>query len=196
MAIYKARNPIDPAVAAQWHPTKNENRSAAEFTAGSNFKAWWLCSCGYSWQTPIYSRKKYGCRQCSIGGKKNHNWKGYKELPQQYWYSIQHNAKVRGIQFDLTIKEAWTLFLRQDQQCALTGRSLKMPGIRQGQRVGTASLDRIDSTKGYIRGNIQWVHKDVQLMKNHFSNDYFVSTCREIAALTSNANTQQSRTYR
>ena len=33
---------------------------------------------------------------------------------------------------------------------------------------GTASLDRIDSTKGYVRGNIQWVHKDI----NWFKRDY------------------------
>jgi hypothetical protein len=182
MAIYKTKNQIAPAVAAQWHPTKNGNRLASEFSAGSNVKAWWLCSCGYSWQTPIYSRKKYGCRQCSIRGKKNHNWKGYKELPQQYWYSIQYNAKTRGITFDLTIQEAWKLFLKQDRRCALTGRVLEMPGIKEGQRIGTASLDRINSNKGYTSDNIQWVHKDVQLMKNHFQNEYFISLCKEIAA--------------
>ena len=29
----------------------------------------------------------------------------------------------------------------------------------------TASLDRIDSSKGYTEDNIQWVHKDVNQMK-------------------------------
>lgn len=46
---------------------------------------------------------------------------------------------------------------------------------------GTASLDRKDNTRGYTLNNVQWVHKDVNIMKNTFDRDYFVSMCRRVA---------------
>ena len=52
-----------------------------------------------------------------------------------------------------------------------------MPGYLLNKRIGNASLDRIDSSKGYVKDNIQWVHKDVQIMKNKFSEDYFKQIC-------------------
>jgi len=40
--------------------------------------------------------------------------------------------------------------------------------------VNTASLDRIDSSKGYESGNIQWVHKQLNNMKQALpENEFF-----------------------
>lgn len=44
----------------------------------------------------------------------------------------------------------------------------------------TASLDRIDSNIGYIKDNVQWVHKHVNQMKWNFDEDYFIDLCRKI----------------
>ena len=38
----------------------------------------------------------------------------------------------------------------------------------------TASLDRIDSSKGYIKGNVQWVHKNINYMKQEMTNEEFL----------------------
>ena len=46
---------------------------------------------------------------------------------------------------------------------------------------GTASLDRIDSSKGYIEGNIQWVHKDINRMKGDSSDNDFIKLCKIIS---------------
>ena len=51
-------------------------------------------------------------------------------------------------------------------------------GGRGGQ---TASLDRIDSTKGYIEGNVQWVDKIVNAMKWNIPEKYFIEICKTIA---------------
>ena len=55
-----------PLLAAQWHPTKNGDKTPEEYTAGSNFDAWWLCPvCGHEWQAPIFSRSRgNGCDIC------------------------------------------------------------------------------------------------------------------------------------
>lgn len=41
----------------------------------------------------------------------------------------------------------------------------------------TASVDRIDSTKGYTPDNVQWVDKRINFMKQHFSQVEFVELC-------------------
>lgn len=56
-----------PEIAAQWHPTLNENNTAEMYTCGSNQKIWWKCSEGHAWRAPI-SRRYYqhsGCPVCS-----------------------------------------------------------------------------------------------------------------------------------
>jgi len=45
---------------------------------------------------------------------------------------------------------------------------------------GMASLDRIDSTGGYTEGNVQWVHRTVNFMKQSLSDAELVQWCRRI----------------
>ena len=47
---------------------------------------------------------------------------------------------------------------------------------------GTASLDRIDSSKGYTIDNVQWVHKKVNMMKKDMSDSEFIAWCNEISS--------------
>ena len=44
-----------------------------------------------------------------------------------------------------------------------------------------ASIDRVDSMKSYEEGNLQFVHKDVNIMKNKYDQDYFIEVCKLIA---------------
>ena len=45
----------------------------------------------------------------------------------------------------------------------------------------TASLDRIDSHKGYVVGNTQWVHTMVNMCKNKYAHAKFVEMCQAVA---------------
>jgi len=56
-----------PALAEEWHDTKNLGKLPEDFTSGSNKKVWWKCSKGHEWQTQIYLRAKRGtnCPYCS-----------------------------------------------------------------------------------------------------------------------------------
>ena len=54
-----------PALAKQWHPSKNGINLPDMFTAGSTKKAWWICKKGHEWEAVIYSRKTRGCPFCS-----------------------------------------------------------------------------------------------------------------------------------
>ena len=54
-----------PQVAAQWHPSLNDNISLADLTCGSSEKVWWLCTacpCGHEhvWQASVTHRVQSG----------------------------------------------------------------------------------------------------------------------------------------
>lgn len=58
-----------PAVAAQWHPTKNTDVTPSDVGAYTHRKAWWRCeTCGHEWQAVVKSRagiNKCGCPVCA-----------------------------------------------------------------------------------------------------------------------------------
>lgn len=55
-----------PDIAAQWHPTKNEDRTPGSVSAGSHVKAWWLCDQGHEWRASVKSRAVgTGCPICA-----------------------------------------------------------------------------------------------------------------------------------
>lgn len=109
-------------------------------------------------------------------------YKGYKELSGVFWKNIKGSAKSRKIKFSLTIEEAWDKLERQGFICALTGTPLKISKkYKWNAENNTASLDRIDSSKGYTVDNIQWLHKDVNRMKWNLSEDRFIEICNLVS---------------
>ena len=115
------------------------------------------------------------CRYRS--GKDSYNYTGYKDLSGSYYYKVTCHAKEKGREMNVSIKEMWDQFEQQHGLCALTGRLISLTDH-------TASLDRIDSSKGYVIGNIQWLHKDINALKNDFPEDVFVSMCVQVAEFT------------
>ena len=56
----------NPALAAQWHPTKNGDLTPSLICVNSNIKVWWQCEKGHEWQTGVVNRNKgAGCPQCN-----------------------------------------------------------------------------------------------------------------------------------
>ena len=88
----------------------------------------------------------------------------------------------KAFPFEITIEYAWNLFLKQDRKCALSGEPLTMWGKIDGKYQGTASLDRIDSSMGYVEGNVQWIEKKLQHMKRNMVDADFIKICKKVAA--------------
>jgi Zn finger protein HypA/HybF involved in hydrogenase expression len=60
---------VKPALAKEWHPTKNGNLTSRDVTVYSNRKVWWRCSKSHEWQTTVAARSSgRNCPYC--GGKK------------------------------------------------------------------------------------------------------------------------------
>lgn len=100
---------------------------------------------------------------------------------------FKRNAKRRGLDWDesLTIEFLYKLLIKQNRKCALSGLDIDLTEDRIDSNINfkkmTASLDRIDSSKGYKVNNVQWVHKDINKMKNNYSEDYFKKLCKLVA---------------
>jgi len=111
---------------------------------------------------------------------KNPAFKGCGGLRKTHWRVILQNANKRNIPVDLSIEEAWSVFEQQKGKCALTGLPIQFGRIRKHHET-SASLDRIDSGKGYVVTNIQWVLKDINMLKNKYDNEYFIRLCNAVA---------------
>jgi hypothetical protein len=82
-----------------------------------------------------------------------------------------NRARQRGDKYEgLTLDHLLAVWDRQRGKCAFTGVALEHP--RKGKKVSfnfLASLDRIDSSKGYRDGNVQFVSVTVNHLKNSMS---------------------------
>jgi hypothetical protein len=98
------------------------------------------------------------------------------------WGQIKRGSrrKSRTLPFEISMNYVWELYKKQNGICALSGVKLSMP-LSHRDKSYTASLDRIDSSKGYIEGNVQWVHKDVNIMKQDLPDEVFVDWCKKIS---------------
>lgn len=150
----------------------------------------WLCRCECGVQKEILERslkKDNGTRSCGCiskaTGKNSNAYKGHEELTGSYWNQLKYSAKKRNINFNITIEYAWGLFVEQKRKCAISGVDIYFAETRIKSLHGgnTASLDRINSNKEYLKGNVQWVHKDVNIMKQAYDQNYFISFCKKIA---------------
>ena len=56
-----------PAIAAEWHPTKNGNLTPAQVVSGSRRTVWWKCPLGHEWRAKIVDRTRgtNGCPYCA-----------------------------------------------------------------------------------------------------------------------------------
>ena len=108
-----------------------------------------------------------------------YNWSGIGDLSGKSWTNIKKHAIKRKIHFDICIEQAWDIFLSQNSKCAITGVDIFL-SVNYKKINSSASLDRINSDLGYITGNIQWVHKKVNMMKSFFDQQHFIDMCKKV----------------
>ena len=157
-----------------------------EFAGHKNNLRQWLCICDCGNEKVVRGGhlKKGYIRSCgceSHPSKSNHkSWRGYEEISLDFFSTIRRNAEIRNIEFEITIEYLWEVFINQDRKCALSGRCLKFGRVSKDRKGKNASVDRIDSNKGYVVGNVQWIDKQINIMKNKIDEKEFLSICNEI----------------
>jgi hypothetical protein len=107
----------------------------------------------------------------------NPAWKGFENIPYN-WFSKYFQRGRRKHTGDITIEQMHQMWIDQDKKCKLSGAPIGFND--SGKHGSTCSIDRIDSLKNYTIDNIQLVHKDINIMKNKFNNEYFINVCKQI----------------
>jgi hypothetical protein len=87
----------------------------------------------------------------------------------KYWKA---SAKRRNINWSITKEQIEAI----PKVCYYTGIELSM----EPNLPNTISLERIDSSKPYENGNVVFCCSDINRMKQEFSIEYFVETCRKV----------------
>jgi hypothetical protein len=136
------------------------------------------CDCGEITTATLFQltsddKSSCGCKRTSW----NSDYHG--DICRTFWTHIMRSAKARDIEILITREQAWQKFLDQDRKCAYTNLDIYFAKSKKMSE-GTASLDRIDSDKGYTLDNIQWVHKWVNIMKVDLKEDEFLTYCKLI----------------
>jgi len=140
-----------------------------------------LCDCGKmsypTSQALLYGHSKScGCYNSEV----RHEADRVGLISKTFWTLLRRKARKRNIGVEINRIDAWQQFEKQKGKCALSGIDLTFSNCTRDYS-GTASIDRIDSRKSYTKDNIQWVHKNINIMKWDMSDDTFIEFCRAVA---------------
>lgn len=129
----------------------------------------------------------YCSKQCADTGKGNkelYKWADNRkdELSPFRWYI--RVSSYRDKEMDLTPEYLKDLFELQGKTCVYSGVTLNLWNYKDrggNDKIRTASLDRIDSTKGYVKGNVQFVSMAANLFKHTMTHEQTLEFCKIIA---------------
>ena len=125
------------------------------------------------------------CQSCSNKKVGKNKFLGtYKGIRTAWVNKYRRMAEDRGYEWSLTLEQIYEIFERQKWKCAYTGYPLRF-NMKTHASSGQPSLDRRDNTVGYTNKNTQVVIKEINIMKNIYSEEKFLSLCKAVAAYTS-----------
>ena len=132
------------------------------------------------------------CRKCSSGAEADAYRKGRrKKGPHERTIKLHMlglaNLKMGSLAEQPTTFESAEdlanylveLWITQEGSCFYTGRAMTRIGGR-GRQPTNASVDRIDPTKGYERGNLVLCQLAVNLMKSDLTQQDFIALCKDV----------------
>lgn len=138
-----------------------------------------ICDCGneYTGRSEGIKRgESAACTECNkINSKNSLHHKDKKRVPMRvHIQNAKSRYSKRGYDFNITEEYMKDLFDKQNGKCSLSNIPISLED-------STASIDRIDSTQGYIIGNVQWVLRSINYMKTTLSQDDFISLCHAVS---------------
>jgi len=137
----------------------------------------WCSTCSDCGIEQAYTRKDHAkqsslnnwrCRGCNSADK-SFSSNSYVGSKQRLFNKFKKSAKSRSLVWELSIDEMFQSF---NGKCSLTDWDISIDYKKE-----TASLDRIDSKKGYTLENVQWVHTMVNMCKNKYEQEKFIEMC-------------------
>lgn len=98
-------------------------------------------------------------------------------LDQKFGQLLKNAKQRKTVEVFISIQHIYDVWEKQEGRCAYT----KLPLTSEAHQLNTVSLDRIDSSKDYVEGNIQLVCVPVNVMKMDSTEKQFVHLCQLVA---------------
>lgn len=180
------RTPIIGEKFGQWTIVSTEVKSGTSLDKNNRNLYWKVqCNCGEeSWRSKValLGGKTNACKSCKLKFNNIHT------TISSYYNKIINGLQTRSVgnlEFNITSEYIQELY-DNNPICALSGLDLRLDNSLKS-REQVLSLDRIDSTKGYIVGNVQWVHKDINMMKGSLTDEKFINLCSIVSNYNSSS---------
>ena len=106
-------------------------------------------------------------------GNRRDEFTGFRE----FIVRINKRAKTNNkFVCQLTLQDLKDVWGEQEGKCPYTGLALELPNAKKPckNRLAKASLDRIDSSKGYTKDNVQFMSPYINFMKNDLTQAEFI----------------------
>lgn len=155
------------------------NKTKSEFNRSEKLGRKHFChnSCSTSFNNKVFPRKSTTA----------HLPKGrlLDDLSPFRWFALRCSGRTasKGAT-DITPEYLSKLWERQKGICPYTGWSLMLPVCTVGfasRNAKNASLDRMDCSRGYVQGNVQFVSIMANYAKNTFCDSDLVDFCKAVA---------------
>ena len=137
--------------------------------------------CGKEYNKDIYKKKKGVCKECNK--EKEREYRDGKGFINGMLKHCKESAKKRGVkrkrcgEYELSEEDIEEMRRLQGNKCEVSGIELEW----KTKSPYKASVDRIDSNRGYTLDNVRLVCWIVNCGLNNFRMEDFVHMCQEIA---------------
>ena len=100
---------------------------------------------------------------------------------------VKRRNKTKGKEFDIDLEFLSNLWEAQSGVCPFTGWELKLPfhstdWDKDDDKLKRASLDRIDNSKGYTKGNLRFVSLMANYCRNEFTDEDVKLFCEAVTS--------------
>ena len=144
--------------------------SGKKVDGSSRYNSW--CKSCISSKMKSYHKKTWGDEKLQFTAYKR------TKSVRSYITYLRQKAIVRKNSC-ININELEEIWNKQNGKCALTGWEMTMI-LGKGNIATNASIDRIDSSLGYIENNVQFICRAVNIFKSNATEELLYKMCEAI----------------
>ncbi len=101
------------------------------------------------------------------------------------WYmKVMKNPDRKFVNFDIDLQYLKDLWESQSGICPISGIQMELRTHSNCNKFladpNTASIDRIDNSIGYVKGNIRFITNMANMARNKFSDEQLIYFCRKV----------------
>jgi hypothetical protein len=139
-----------------------------------------LCTKNHNWDRTKRSLRRKSTGKCLVCERNSSRYKT-RSVVREMLKSARRRSRKEGWEIDINEDFIKSLNERQEGRCIYTNAVLEWDRIpNQGRIDNRASIDRIDSKKGYTTDNVQLVTDRINWAKGDLAHSKFLELCKTV----------------